>query len=263
MKLAEIMESLNVPSRDATTFFHISIEALGGIALASTALKEIRSYFDGRSTLCMPSYPFFGAGYFAWMESLECFDVKKTPSRVNFMSEIFRRTPDVERSLHPWCSVACQGYRAKELVYEHHLSEKTFGEKSPFSKIAKMGGFVVGLGVNCNTNSFAHLPDDFFLNQYPFCVYEEAVFEKKCIDATGCGIIVKTDILHRDISKAIRPINLREQLLAEPFYHEMSIDGISFYAMQVQSYVDFVCKLNEEDLKKNILPRYYQQGMDR
>lgn len=257
MRVAEILERLKVPSSGATVFFHISVEALGGLQKTTTILEELNLYFDKKSTICMPSYPFSGAGYTDWAKSENIFDVHKTPSRVNLITEVFRRSKDVKRSVHPWCSVACKGYLGKEFTAEHHLNTKTFGQKSPFYKISESDGIVVGLGVNCNTNSFAHMPDDIMLKDYNFDVYEKDIFTKRCMGYDTKSINVYCDLLESSISKKIRPILMREYLLDAPFYNEVEIEGVNFYSMNIKRYTDFSVSKNTEFVKLYGKPLYY------
>src|SRR5205814_935821 len=103
-----------------------TVDAPGLITILKDALTP-----DG--TLLVPTSPFIG-----WQEdyiaSKPTFDVRRTPSRMGLMTELFRRMPDTVRSLHPTHSVAGWGAHAEELLSTHHLGE-TFGETSPFCRI--------------------------------------------------------------------------------------------------------------------------------
>ncbi len=257
MNLDRILEQLDIPTNNTTVFLHISIDAIRSLYKTTNLLQDLSLYFDCRSTICMPSYPFFGGGYTAWARSDSVFDVKRTPSRVNLITELFRRSENVKRSLHPWCSVACNGYLASEFTFEHHLDTKTFGKKSPFAKILENGGIVVGLGVDCNTNSFAHMPDDIMLNNYNFEVYDKDIVLKQCVDYAGQSVYVASDLLGVNISKRIKPISMRESLLKTSFYKELNINNVTCYAVNIRRYVDFVVDENLKYVKKMGRPMYY------
>lgn len=258
MKLSEIFEKLEIEPHGSIVFFHIASDTLKPIASLREILSTIDEYFDERSTICMPSFPFFGSGYYEYLKNKPVFDIRKTPSKVNLITEVFRRRDGVIRSLHPWCSVACKGYLAKELTSEHYLDAKVFGKKSPFGKISENNGYVVGLGVDCNTNSFAHMPDDVMLEYYSFKVYEDDNIKLICIDYHEKEIEVETNVLHRTISKIIKPRKMRKFLLGQDFYKECVFKGINFYALKLKDYIAFTVSFNIQKVKEKGYPIYYE-----
>jgi aminoglycoside N3'-acetyltransferase len=99
-------------------------------------------------TLVMPSFVMGGrsydaASYFA----AKPFDVRTTPSEMGMIAEIFRRTPNVLRSLHPTASVCALGPLAPELTADHHLSKKGLGPDSPFGVMTVRRTAIIGIGV--------------------------------------------------------------------------------------------------------------------
>ncbi len=257
MNLSDIFQKLEIESNSAVIYFHIYSDMIKDIADIKGLFSFVDYYFDKKSTVCMPSFPFTGGDYYDYLIKNPVFDVRKTPCRTNLISEIFRRKENVIRSIHPWCSVACKGYYATEFTYEHHKDIKTFGEKSPFWKIIEAGGYVVGLGVDCNTNSFAHMPDDKMKSLYDFRVYEENLFNIKCLDYDGNELFVQTDCIERSTSKAIKPRIMKEFLKKECFYKELNFNGINFYSMKLKDFVDFSVNKNMDIVKEKKYPLYY------
>ncbi|MFZ0743824.1 MAG: AAC(3) family N-acetyltransferase [Terracidiphilus sp.] len=99
-------------------------------------------------TLVMPSFVMGGRTYDAasYFQSRP-FNVRTTPSEMGLIAEIFRRTPDVLRSLHPTASLCALGPLAKELTADHHLSQKGIGPDSPFGVMTRRSTAILGLGV--------------------------------------------------------------------------------------------------------------------
>jgi aminoglycoside 3-N-acetyltransferase len=99
-------------------------------------------------TLVMPSFVMGGRSYDAaeYFRSRP-FDVRRTPSEMGLVAEIFRRTPNVLRSLHPTCGVCALGPRVKELTTGHHLSETGLSPDSPFGVMTRRKTAILGLGV--------------------------------------------------------------------------------------------------------------------
>jgi aminoglycoside 3-N-acetyltransferase len=99
-------------------------------------------------TLVMPSFVMGGRTYdtSAYFQSRP-FDVRRTPSEMGLVAEIFRRTPNVLRSLHPTCSVCALGPLGKELTTGHHVSRTGMSPDSPYGVMTRRRTAILGLGV--------------------------------------------------------------------------------------------------------------------
>jgi aminoglycoside 3-N-acetyltransferase len=75
------------------------------------------------------------------------FDVRRTPSETGMLGEVFRRTPQVLRSLHPTCSICALGPLSRELTTGHHLAKTGFTADSPFGAMNRHRTAILGLGV--------------------------------------------------------------------------------------------------------------------
>ena len=99
-------------------------------------------------TLVMPSF-IMGGRTFDTKEYYRTrpFDVRRTPSENGLLTEVFRRTPGVLRSLHPTCSICALGPLAKELTTGHHLARTGFSPDSPFGVMTRRPTAILGIGV--------------------------------------------------------------------------------------------------------------------
>ena len=133
----------------ATIYLHSSMGAISRRVPSQNPLKLInllKGMVGEEGTLLMPTFSFDGSQYH-YVQDHRVFNVKRSPSQVGLLTELFRRTDGVVRSLHPTHSIAAWGKYSKELVSEHHL-DTAFGEKSPICKMQKYNGLVAGIGVN-------------------------------------------------------------------------------------------------------------------
>jgi aminoglycoside 3-N-acetyltransferase len=121
------------------------------IGLLQTALGET-------GTLAVPTFPFQGKQY-DYVRKQRTFNVRRTPSQVGLLTEVFRRMPGVMRSAHPTHPVAAWGKHAIELTSTHHLGP-TFGETSPFYKLALFDGRVIGIGTRLESYTILHVADE-------------------------------------------------------------------------------------------------------
>lgn len=115
---------------------------------AGDLLAALISVCGPQRTLVMPSFVMGGRNfdtrtYF----QTRPFDVRRTPSEMGLLAELFRRTPGVLRSLHPTASVCALGPLAQELTADHHLARTGFSPDSPFGVMTRRRTAILGIGV--------------------------------------------------------------------------------------------------------------------
>lgn len=136
---------------------------------ANDLVDELITFCGKDRTLAMPAFVLGGRlydkkGYFR----TRAFDVNRTPSEMGLLTEVFRRTPGVQRSLHPTHSICAIGPLAPELTATHHLSSTRTGPGTPFDVMARSSTAIVGLGVEyyrCLTQT--HTAEDFLGDAFP------------------------------------------------------------------------------------------------
>jgi aminoglycoside 3-N-acetyltransferase len=138
-------------------------------------------------TLAMPAF-FFGGrdgDAAAYYRARPRFDVRRQPSQMGLLSEVFRRRPGVVRSVHPTHSVCALGPLAEELTAGHHLAPTTFGVGTPFGVMADRRTVIAGLGAEyfrCLTQ--VHAAEDLLGDEYPIALRPERL-EVRVTDRTG------------------------------------------------------------------------------
>jgi aminoglycoside N3'-acetyltransferase len=121
-------------------------------------------------TLAMPAFFFGGADGdpAAYYRRRDVFDVRRQPSEMGLLSELFRRRAGVRRSLHPTVSICALGPLADELVRGHHLAPTSYGEGTPFGIMATRQTAIIGIGTEyfrCLTQ--VHAAEDLLGDRYP------------------------------------------------------------------------------------------------
>jgi aminoglycoside N3'-acetyltransferase len=96
-------------------------------------------------TVVMPTFPREEL-YRLIKEGGDCqqvlFDCRRTPSYSGYLTEIFRRMPETERSLHPTHPVAARGAAAAWVTTGHERSHTPFDEHSPFHKLYRCNAMI-------------------------------------------------------------------------------------------------------------------------
>lgn len=147
--------------------------------------------------LLMVSLPYRTSSH-AYVSKAKVFDVRKTPSMMGMVSEMFRRRPDVVRSLHPTHPVLVRGNKAEWFVDAHPDCRYPCGPDSPFDRLASVDGVVVFFNVPFAMYTFFHYLEHLVSPQLPFHLYTQEAFEVPVVDRTGQHRIVTTHVFSPD-----------------------------------------------------------------
>ena len=179
-------------------FVHSSYDQMRSILATPTEVIEILCEVVGEAgTVVMPSFPASNASQHQESPG-RVFDVRRTPSGSGILTEVFRRMPGTERSLHPIYPVAARGGAAAWLVEHHDLCEIAFDEHSPFHKIYDCNGCVLRIG-RFEPMTFRHLADYLIRGEIAYPIYNEQAMKVRVIGRFGEEQVVVTKDQNPDI----------------------------------------------------------------
>ncbi len=162
-------------------------------------LALLRDLVGPQGTLAMPAFPFEGLAL-EYLRSAN-FDVRRTPSKMGLLTELFRRLPGVQRSLHPTHAVCAQGPLAEELIATHHLDPRPFGPRSPFARMEAQGAQILMMGVDSAVLTHIHVAEDALGTQFPEPVYLPEPQSASVVDNQGEAHIVSTQVHNPAVSR--------------------------------------------------------------
>lgn len=162
-------------------------------------LALLRELVGPQGTLAMPSFPFEGLAS-DYLRSAS-FDVRRAPSKMGLLTELFRRLPDVRRSLHPTHAVCAQGPLAEELIGSHHLDPRPFGPCSPFARMEAHGAQILMIGVDSTVLTHVHVVEDALGSQFPEPVYLPQAQAASVVDGQGEAQSVSTQVHNPAVSR--------------------------------------------------------------
>jgi len=191
-------------------------------------INELMAFCGENRTLVMPAFVLGGRLY----DKKEYFrthnlDISRTPSEAGLLTEIFRRTPGVKRSLHPTHSVCAIGPLSHDLTATHHLVSTRTGQGTPFEIMTRKPTAIVGLGIeyfSCLTH--IHTAEDILGDDFPVKFQREQI-PVVLIDWYGNKIRYDLTVPH-----AAKPLDLTllRSLLSEDELIEWTFHGTAMFA---------------------------------
>lgn len=120
----------------ATICVHSSLSRLGYVDGGADAVVDALMETVGKvGCILMPCFS-MGGSMASYLNKGQPFDVRKTPSQVGVITEVFRKRPRVFRSLHVTNSLAAWGKDAKKLLLGHEKSLTPYSRDTPYGRLA-------------------------------------------------------------------------------------------------------------------------------
>lgn len=135
-------------------------------------------------TIVMPTTPFTGTAV-DWVAGGRIFDAARTPSQMGLVTELFRRSPGVIRSVHPTHPVAAWGAHAEALTRDHHRAATPCGAGSPYLRLLDYDGKILLLGTGVTAFTFYHGVEELLEPELPFSPFTAEVFHLTSRDRDG------------------------------------------------------------------------------
>ena len=110
---------------------------------------------------------------------------------MGLLTELFRRSPGVVRSIHPTHPVAIWGYDANVIATGHHLAQTPCGVGTPFEALLKRHGKIALLGTDISALTFYHMLEEAIERDLPLGPFTDEVFHLR--SRTRDGLILDTN----------------------------------------------------------------------
>ncbi len=134
--------------------------------------------------LFMVSMPYGGAAR-DYLNEGKIFNVRRTPSQMGLLSELFRRRSRVLRSANPMHPILAYGPRSEWVVEGHEDLAYSCGENSPFEKMLALDTKAFLFDVDLDVLTFAHYLEHIFRDTAPAQVYADEPIDTEIVDRSG------------------------------------------------------------------------------
>lgn len=209
-ELSDGLTRLGVARGDVLLVHSAFTPFLGFRGSPKDAVDAMLDALGESGTLLMPSLPYTDSTA-QYLASNPSFDVKRTPSRMGILTEVFRRRAGVIRSLSPTHPLLGLGPAASEILRDHDLCMKPWGAGSPFERLLDYPAKMLFFAVPLSTMTFLHYLEDRHADRLPLRLYENAPRTVTVKDGEGNIRELKVVAFSQD---AVRARNV-DHLLAE------------------------------------------------
>lgn len=196
-------------------------------------------------TLLMPTIPFTGTAV-DYVRSGIIFDVRRTPSAMGIVSELFRRMPGVVRSLHPTHPVAAWGRLADALIADHHRAASPCGRGSPYWRILEHDGRILLLGTGIGAMTFFHTAEEWLEPRMPFSPFARERFCLVSRSADGCLVEAETRLFDPGVARRRNLGHLIPVLKARGMWRESRVGNLNVSLLGARDALETLSAMAQE-----------------
>lgn len=203
-KVGRFLARIGVRQGD-TLMVHSSWQALNGFSgTPSQFCAALREHLGPDGLLIMPSLTYHNMSSAEFLASGKPMDVRRSPSAMGLLTEVFRRNKGVARSLSPTHPLLAWGRDAESFVAGHEATDRPFGPASPFARLLERNAMLLCLDVGFPSITFTHFVEDHLQDTLPFPLYEEGSIPGVSIDREGRRIECQVRVLSAQANRLRR-----------------------------------------------------------
>ena len=246
-ELAHVLNRVGLRQGDST-LVHSSFDAFEGFKGKPSAVIEVLQEAVGpHGLLMMPTIPFSGTAI-DWVRSNPLVDLRRTPSRMGLISEIFRRSPNVIRSVHPTHPVAAWGAQAAACIEGHPLARTPCGVGSPYHDLLTRDGSVLLLGVDVNAITLYHTAEELLESQLRVSPLTRDTFRLECVAPDGRIAVIETRLFEPAVSRRRNLDRLVPELKHRRAWREAKVGRLSVVLISARQIIDAVAALASQGI---------------
>ncbi|MDR2933380.1 MAG: AAC(3) family N-acetyltransferase [Oscillospiraceae bacterium] len=148
--LLQDLAVLNI-ERTGTLLVHLSYKSIGDVEGRGDTVLDALSAYMAQGLLVLPSHTWANVN-----DRNPVMDAAYTPTCVGALTELFRKRPNVCRSLHPTHSLAALGAEASDFVSGEERINTPCGKGGAYYKLWERNAQILLIGVNFTRNTFIH-----------------------------------------------------------------------------------------------------------
>ncbi len=246
-KLESALVKLGIKTGD-TLFVHSSFDAFRGFNGKPTDIIQLLQGLVGTKGIVMMPTMALTATAVDYALQNPIVDIKRVQSRMGLITELFRRTPNVLRSLHPTHPIAVWGEDAPSIIADHHLAQTPCGSPSPLYQLYERNGKILLLGTGIEVLTFFHTVEEILESKFSINPFTDNIFDLQVKDEKGQLWDCQTRLYEPSVSRKRRLHPLLNELKRMQALSECRVGKLHLQLFSAQD----VLKATEQLLDRGI-----------
>lgn len=240
--LSAALGALGVSAGDVI-LVHCSYDAFRAFRGRPSDVIDVLQAIVGREgVVLMPTMPFSGTAV-DWVRANPIVDLRRTPSRMGLVSEVFRRSPGVVRSIHPTHPVVAWGDRAETLVADHYRAVTPCGVGTPYHRLLEFDGRIVMLGADVTSLTFFHTAEALLGESWPCSPFTQEVFRLTTLARDGTAYTTETRLFDPRLSRRRNLHKLMPDLVTRGAWRQSRVGRLTVATVRARDVLDVVSSL--------------------
>lgn len=164
---------------------------------AKDFIDALKSLIGENGLLVMMSMPYNNQTTQDYLRQQKVFKIRRTPSRVGLLTEVFRRGKDVVRSHNAAHPLLVWGKGKEAFIEGHEHSKCSFGTDSPFARLANLNCKFLLVDTPFNSTTYNHYLEAVYEDRFPVPLFEEQPMSGVMEDADGSRMTFSTLVLSK------------------------------------------------------------------
>lgn len=175
-------------------------------------INALKTTLGPHGLLAMTSLTYQNESSRRFLERGEAMNVRRSPSQMGLLTEVFRRGRDTRRSLSPTHPILAAGEKAEAFLEGHEHCQVPFGAHSPFDRLREWGGKILTVDAPFSTITYTHYLENRIAEALPFPLYETETMQGTVIDYEGRRFEVPVKVLSDQANRLRREARLVAEL---------------------------------------------------
>ena len=209
-------------------------------------IKALKTAVGNNGLLVMTSMPYHNMSSAEWLAKGKPMNVRRSPSMMGLVSEVFRRSEGVHRSLSATHPLLAWGKDAQDFISGHQHTDRPFGRQSPFAELLERNALILGFDAPFSTFTFTHFVEDHLADSLPTPLYEPELLAGKVVDYDGNESTQWLRVISPLANKQRREERLIAQLESSQVLHSGRIGNTALVWIRTQALLTGAQKLASE-----------------
>jgi len=220
---------------------HASWQSLNGFkGRPVDMINTLKQLVGSSGLLVMPSLTYQNESTREYLLRKKSMNIRRTPSMVGLLSEVFRRGKDVKRSLSSTHSLVAWGDKKNDFVADHEGCLVPFGIGSPFNKLLELNGKILTIDAPFSTITFTHFLEDRISPVLAFPLYDDEPMIGKVIDYEGVLHEIPVKVLAKQANALRREQVLIDELNKQGIIHRKKVGNTQLMLIDCKTMTECV-----------------------